>query len=167
MKAEELLLQLHDIETPATTAWWQVAPAILLLAGCLLMLLAAAWWYRRHRANSRLLAQAEFELNRIASELANRPDQRRFALALSQWLKQVALLAYPGQQVEAMSGRRWLEFLDRTLGGDEFTRGRGRIFGGKLYASDVDLDAPPLLALCQRWLLVLKPRLQSRARNRC
>jgi len=165
MTAEELLLQLKDIQSPPEPAWWLVAPAHLVLAGVIIALLGVGWLLRRQRRAARLakLAEGEFEL--IKSAYLRNQDGRLLALKMSRWLKQVALLAYLTRQLESVCGEAWLEFLDRGLGDHQFSRGSGRLFGGSVYGREIDADAAEILDLCERWLSAVKPRLQQRGRS--
>jgi len=165
MTAEELLLQLKDIQPPPEPAWWLVAPAHLVLAGVIVGLLGIGWLLRRRRRVARLTKLAEREFELIRSAYLRDQDRRLLALKTSRWLKQVALLAYPTRQLESVCGEAWLEFLDQGLGNHQFSRGSGRLFGGALYGREIDANADEILDLCERWLSAIKPRLQKRGRS--
>jgi hypothetical protein len=165
MTAEELLLQLKDIQPPPEPAWWLVAPAHLVLAGVIIALLGSIWLLRRQRRAGRLAKLAEREFERIKSDYRRDRDRRLLALKVSRWLKQVALLAYPARQLEGACGEAWLGLLDQELAGHPFTRGSGRLFGGAVYGREIDADADEILDLCERWLEALKPLLQQRGKS--
>ncbi len=165
MTVEELLLQLKDIQPPPEPAWWLVAPAHLLLAGVVVALLGIGWLLLRLRRAGRLARLAERELELIRSAYLRDQDRRLLALKISRWLKQVALLAYPTRQLQSVCGEAWLEFLDQGIGGRQFSRGSGRLFGGTVYGREIDIDAAEMLDLCERWLCAVKPRLQQRVRS--
>ena len=163
MTREELLTQLKDIRSPEDPAWWLPAPGYLVVGCAVLVLLAIlAFWLWRRRAERRLVT-ARRELRRIAAEHVGENNALGLARALAPWLKRVALQAYPGQRLESVSGTAWLEFLDRSSGGSDFTRGPGRVFGSDIYrlgpASPGDSKA--LLELCDSWHGVIGPRLRG------
>jgi len=160
MTSEQLLLQLRDIQPPPEPAWWLIAPAWLWLAAAVLALCAGVWLWLRRRQSEHLVRLAARELRLIHSEYHQNRDNRQLAIRLSRWLKQVALLAFPARQLQGTSGAAWLEFLDRGLRGQPFSRGCGRVFGGEVYRQQVELDADEVIALCERWLRLVKPRLQ-------
>ena len=164
MTAEQLLLQLKDIQPPPEPAWWLVAPAHLVTVGIIAAVLMGGWLLLRLRRAGRLAKLAKRDLELIKSDYQRDQDRRLLALGTSRWLKQVALLAYPARQLESVCGEAWLDFLDQSLGDREFSRGSGRLFGGAVYASDIDADGAEILALCERWLDVVRPRLQERGR---
>ena len=167
MTADELLLELRDIVPPPEPPWYLLAPAAWL--GLALLLAALAWvWYRRRRRRAwRRVAAAGLELDAIRRRYATRDDAPALARDLADWLKRVALQAYPRAEVAALSGDRWLEFLDRGIGDASFSRGAGRIFGAPQYRPEVKFDADEALALCRHWLDVVAPRLRVRSPRRC
>ena len=163
MTSDELLQQLKDIQAPAEPAWWLIAPAWFWSAAACMLLVGAAWlaWQRRH--NEQLARLAQRELQQIAAAHQQHQDARLFALAISRWLKQVAMLAFPERHLQALHGKTWLEFLDLDFTDRPFSRGCGRLFGADVYRRDVSLDAGQVIALCERWLGAVKPRLQTRS----
>jgi hypothetical protein len=160
MSNEELLSQLRDIQPPPEPAWWLIAPAWLWLAAAIAILGTGAWLWVRRRQNEHLGRLAARELQLIHSEFQQSQDSRQLAIRLSRWLKQVALLAYPTRRLQSASGDAWLDFLDQGLPERPFSRGCGRVFGGAVYRQRVELDAGEVIALCDRWLRLVKPRLQ-------
>ena len=177
MTREELLLQLRDIQPPPEPAWWLIAPVYLAIAAFLLGLFITAWLLRRRQKNARLAKLARLELQAIRAEYRQDHDVHLLAIKVSRWLKQVAMLAFPGSQLQAVSGEPWLDFLDQSLGQDvgqkmnqnrdnrDFSRGCGRVFGAAIYQPDVELDADQVFTLCERWLNAVKPRLLQRSRT--
>jgi hypothetical protein len=160
MNSEELLLQLRDIQPPPEPSWWLLAPAWLWLAAAIVVLCAGAWAWTRRRHSGHLGRLAACELQSIHDDYRQNRDSRQLAIRLSRWLKQVALLAFPSRRLQGVSGAAWLEFLDQGLRDRPFSRGCGRLFGGDVYRQQVELDAGEVIALCERWLRVVSPRLQ-------
>lgn len=108
---------LRDIVVPQAVSVWPLAPGWYLVAGLATIALACgvivAWRRRRARAYRRAgLAELDRLVAAGAAELE----------ALPALVKRVALAAYPRDRVAALSGQRWLEFLDRTGGRAVFTR---------------------------------------------
>lgn len=161
MTSEELLLQLRDLQAPAEPAWWLIATGYLWLAAGITVLSVTVWLLLRRRQQEHLSRLAARELRSIQAEFQQDRDSRLLALRLSRWLKQVALLAFPTRQLQSASGEAWLEFLDQGLQQRPFSRGCGRVFGGEVYRQRFDLDAEQVIALCERWLGVVKPHLQQ------
>ncbi|MHA6205288.1 DUF4381 domain-containing protein [Dyella soli] len=149
------IAQLKEIATRAPVSWapqapgWWVVAALLLLAALLVALVQwRKWWRNRYRR------AAQAELAAIEGAVAD-PARRAQALdALPALVKRTVLTWAARPQVGPMSGDAWLGFLDRTLAGQDFSRGPGRhlerlAYGDGDIAHD-ELDA--LLALLHRWI---------------
>jgi len=172
MTREELLLQLRDIQPPPEPDWWLIAPGYLTMVALLVGLFIIAWLLRRRQRVDRLATLARLELQAIRADYRQDQNVQRLAFKVSIWLKQVAMLAFPGSRLQSVSGEPWLNFLDQSLGQNigveqadsHFSHGCGRVFGAAVYQPSVDLDAEQVFALCERWLNAIKPRLQQRSR---
>jgi hypothetical protein len=163
MTAEELLLELKDIQPPPEPAWWLLAPAHWIAILLLLGVAACIWLFFRHRRVNRLASLADRELQQISASFAGNENSHRLAMELSRWLKQVAILAFPARRLESLSGKGWLEFLDESLGNKGFSDGVGQVFGSTIYSRQVNLEAAQLVQLCQQWLVAIKPHLRQRS----
>jgi hypothetical protein len=149
------IIQLKDIPLPppvsyaTQTVGWCVVAAIVL---ALLLWMAFLRWRRWCRNRYRRAAQAE--LDAMAHAAAD-PRQRAHALAALPVLVKRTVLAWaPRQQVASMSGEAWLDYLDLTLAGENFTRGPGRELETLAYA-DADIradDLAALITLLHRWI---------------
>ncbi len=142
-------LQLRDIQMPGDAPLWPPAPGWWVLLALLMAAAVAAtlkllrlWRARRRRAR----ITAELERLRGASR---GPE---LAASVSALLKRAALGRYPREQVAALTGPAWVEFLDRTGGDGAFARGAGAILADGVYAPRRDCDADALLDLAGRWL---------------
>lgn len=169
MTAEELLLQLKDITPPPEPAWWLIPPGYLVVISAIIAIAVLAGLMLRYRKANRLANHltnwANQDLQRITALYSGNRDARQLGLELSKWLKQVSILAFPQHQAESFTGEPWLKFLDQSIGGNDFSSGHGKVFGGPIYAQQVNLDAQQLVALCERWLSIVKPRLLQRSRG--
>jgi hypothetical protein len=165
MTVDELLRELKDIQPPAAPDWWLLPPAYLVVMCAIIAISAMIWWRIRYRRLNRLASLAELELQRIRSTYNSNKDTRELSLQLAKWLKQVALLAFPARQLEGFTGEAWLNFLDKSLGDDSFSSGRGNVFGSSIYRKQVTVDAGQLVELCEQWLAAVKPQLLQRGRD--
>jgi len=112
--------QLVDVAMPPPPGWlpqtagWAVLGALLVLGA--LWLLWRGW--RRHRANRyRREALRVIDSLRPAVASADAAQRAHALLAMAEVLKRAALAAWPRQQVAALSGAAWAQFLDRHAGG--------------------------------------------------
>ena len=149
---------LHDITLPApvsylpqTVGWWVVA---FLISGL-------ALWIGirivRHRRANRYRRIALGRLAVLEQELTT-PARTQILAAIPQLVKQVALEAYPREDVACLSGMPWLEFLNKSYGGEGFTESAGRLLPVLSYVSPTGLEGIPetetaeLTALIERWI---------------
>lgn len=126
--------RLHDIVAPPPVPWWPPAPGwyavatIILVLSLILILRSFIHWQRnRYRRE----ALAEFARQ---EEFLHDPFRRATALAtLAELLKRVALTAFPRDQVAALTGRAWFDFLDRTGSTTMFASDFGPILARATY----------------------------------
>ncbi|HHI94942.1 MAG TPA: DUF4381 domain-containing protein [Gammaproteobacteria bacterium] len=146
-------LQLRDIHLPAEPGWWPPAPGWWILAVLLLILLVwttrfALRRYRLYRQRQRLLATLD-ALTRQPGDVT--PET---ITQLSILLRRLALMRFPRQQVAALSGSEWLDFLDRSGGDGGFSHGPGQVLATGPYqpALSADVDMAALSALLREWI---------------
>lgn len=129
------LEKLHEILLPDPVSWMPQTIGWYAVLGVVLFF-AAHWLYgrvRHYRAN-RYRRWALAELAVIERELQG-PERRAGALAeIPVLLKKTALSAFPRSDVASLSGEQWLAFLDKTMGGRNFTAGEGRLLPDLAYA---------------------------------
>ncbi|HEY3487704.1 MAG TPA: DUF4381 domain-containing protein [Gammaproteobacteria bacterium] len=145
-------LQLRDIHLPADVLWWPPAPGWWLLLLIIVAAVLALWYWRRNRGSRRLQQLALAELQVIAENFARHHEQRRALENLSILLRRVAVTRYPRAEVAALTGLRWLQFLDSVTGSEDFTSGPGRALAEAPYNPALSADVPALIELSRRWL---------------
>lgn len=143
------LNRLHDIVTVPPAPWWPPLPAwdvlaVLLLTGLTLLI---AWGVIRRRVNWYRRAGL-LELQRI--EQAPSADSTAL-IELAELVKRIALVAYPRQNVAALTGAEWLQFLDRTSDTTDFTQGPGRQLG-EVYDRSASAPRQELMDVVRRWI---------------
>ncbi|MFT5657020.1 MAG: hypothetical protein ACI9KN_000292 [Gammaproteobacteria bacterium] len=163
MPIEKLLAQLRGIHPPVEPGIWPLAPGWWFLLG-LVSVTILLLVYRYHRQKSqRLYRLANRELQRIASRYFETNDSQTLLLNLSKWLRQVSIAAFPDNNIAAVSGPRWIDFLDQTMPNHEFTLGAEKVFGGEIYRALPKVEADTILNLCLTWLDSIKPHLETNA----
>ena len=167
MAAEDVpgLEKLHEILLPDPVGWIPQTIGWYVVFG--LILVVAGWWvygrFRRFQKNrARRFALAELAV--IEREL-QQPEKRAKALAeIPVLVKWTALSTFQRSDVAALTGEKWLAFLDKTMGGTEFTQGVGRLLPELAYApARRDAELPDesisnLLQLVRQWIKVHKGR---------
>lgn len=145
---------LINIPLPTAVSLWpqtwtsRIAVA-LLLAG---MVAAVVWFVRRWHAN-RYRRAALAELDHVLRSTAEK-DAVSTADALALLVRRTALAIFPRETIAPLSGAAWLDFLDRSYDGHEFSQGARRALGLAPYApySVAAADVAPLADLVRRWI---------------
>jgi len=119
---------------PQTAGWIWLSLALLALA---------IWLVRRqvlrHRANA---------YRRVALARLERAKGDPTAIALI--IRRTALSAYPRRLVAGLHGVDWLDFLDRSYGGNGFRQGSGRVLATAPYTPSK--PTPDLETLTAEWI---------------
>ncbi|MEE9493558.1 MAG: DUF4381 domain-containing protein [Gammaproteobacteria bacterium] len=150
--AAQTSLELRDIHLPAEPAFWPPAPGWWLLA--VLTLLLLIWLGRKL---SRYLSMKK-HCQQIFSLLDNlqkqNQDQKNQLMQLSIFMRQLALMRYPRENVAALTGDAWLGFLDNSGGHGQFSRGPGRLLASGPYqrAMPASTDMQQLNKLVRQWV---------------
>lgn len=141
------LIGLRPLHEPPPVSWWPPAPGWWLLALCVVLLLLVWWrWYLRSAPQRAALR----ELALLAA------DHSAGTAAINRLVKRYALVCWPDAPVAVLSGREWLEFLDRHGGNGEFAKGPGLVLLDSPYRSDTSRP-PALVPLVRRWIQHNRP----------
>lgn len=108
------LQQLHDIVEPSAPAFWPPAPGWYFVGGTVLLLVMMAMiklWRRWQASAYRREALSELAALRDGPQSIAPPHQRISALA--SLLRRVALHGAAREQIAALSGTRWIEYLSK------------------------------------------------------
>ena len=150
------LHNLHDIVPGPPVPWWPPAPGWYVVSAVIAVALVWIGWrmFRRWKASA-YRREALKELKELAGQL---PDNQDAARKLPELLKRTALSTWPREQVAGLSGRAWLEFLDKTGNTSDFTEGAGKLLPNLAYAGRERLRAIPrertenLIRVVERWI---------------
>ncbi len=140
--------ELHDIHLPPPPSWWPPAPgwwvlAVLILACCIFTFVAFHKKRQGRRRHMAILA----ELDRCIAGADG--DPAILASNLSQFLRRIALR--DSSSAAALTGERWLAYLDRRVQTNEFSTGIGRVLIDAPFLRVPDYDIVGLTALVRRW----------------
>lgn len=120
-------IPIRGLHLPPEVGWWPLAPGwwvLIALSALLLVALARliARRSRRNRARRAALKQLDLARRTYAAD----GDVTKLATRLSEILRRTMLAYAPRQDVAGLTGRAWVEWLDRDLDEPLFTRGAGR-----------------------------------------
>ena len=156
-------LPLRDIHLPDAVSWWPPAYGWWLLPVLLALLLwllskGRRRWRRRWHAR-RLRGAAQRELDAVAERYRASGDARAAVAAVSVLLRRFALSIAPREQVAALTGQGWLEWLRERSRRPVFRDREGPAALLELpYQPDPQLDVAALLAECRTLLDALDDR---------
>lgn len=141
-------LPLRPMAVPEAIGLWPIAAGwwISLLLIVLLVFAAVFWWRRRQKdpRRSALKALSEIEKNRQNLE------DKELIQHCNRLLKQCALTLFPRQQVAALSGEDWLDFL--VSHSRDCDRKALQSLSNGPYQQRVSCDSEALLKGCRNWI---------------
>ncbi len=145
-------LPLRDIHLPEAVGWWPPALGWWLLSILLVISFGLAFWIFKRisqwtatKVAKKLLLQIKQDRQRDSSEKLR---------DLSALLRRVAISKTGRKECAGLTGRQWLEFLDRSVKGTPFTGGVGQLLADAPYQKNppTESEITQLTKLCEDWL---------------
>jgi len=153
VNSSDPLAGLRAYHLPDSPSWWPPAPGwwallvILIVAG-----LFFAWWFARRRSRGAAARQVLRELAGLRERADRDGESPDLLRELSRLLRRFAIAIYPRQDVAALTGDAWLQFLDRHGGAGSFQQGPGRQLAEAPYRAEPATGFDELLALVEDWV---------------
>ena len=151
--AVDPLANLRDIHLPANIdawppafGWWLLGAMTIIATG---LLIYSVWRYWRSRRYRR---EAMLELRALYSLYQREQDPQDYLRTYTELLKRVALTHYPRDQVAALTGEAWVNFLDSTAQSHEFSLGAGQVLIQGQYQNQTEVDVEALQRLGSHWI---------------
>ncbi|MBD3646229.1 MAG: DUF4381 domain-containing protein [Pseudomonadales bacterium] len=147
------LAQLRDIHMPPPVDSWPPAPGwwvLAALAVAAVILLAYLAW--RHWRANRYRREALRELDALYEQYREGLSPADWLVRYEALLKRVALTRYPREAVASLTGVAWVDFLDKSLGSQEFSMGAGQALIEGLYRPSATPDVDALHRLGRAWI---------------
>jgi hypothetical protein len=149
------LVGLIDIPLPQEVSLLpQTWPSRIAIVLIVVSAAGAIWRFVHHRRANRYRREALRELDRMRQISDAAP--RRLADQLALLVRRTTLGAFPRETIAPLTGTAWLAFLDRSYGGEEFSRGVGRwLVSGSYQQVEPGRDELNALGgLVDRWIRV-------------
>ena len=145
-------LPLKDIHLPDAIGWWPPAIGWWLLAVLIPLLLVFLYWFYKRLTRKTAIKTAKKNLAVIKQYPALDNDKK--LRELSMLLRRVAISINPRAEVASLTGRQWLEFLDKSVTGTPFSDGCGQLLTTAPYRNSppTEPEIAQLLSLCEDWL---------------
>jgi hypothetical protein len=150
-QAAEPLASLKDIHLPAEPSWWPPAPGWW---GVALLMIAIVWlgvklWrsYRIKRQPSDALIEQLEMINLSEDPVTNHQSLMR----MSALARQYAITRYGRSNIAALTGEKWIQFLDQTTDKPLFSPGAGRLLLDAPYRQPGDGDIEALKKILITW----------------
>ncbi len=153
MNPQDPLAQLREIHTPEAIANWP--PAIgwwILLVLTVVVIIYLTFFIYKYWHNNRYRKIAANALASAYRQYQSNNSKQQYLLQYSALLRRAALTRHTNQQVAGLTGVEWLNFLDQTLGSNEFSQGPGKVIVTAPYQQTCDIDIKPLHKLGTRWI---------------
>jgi len=158
MDIAEALSQLADIYTPGQPGWWPLAPVWWILLAALAVLAAYGLVKLLRRLHlQRRLSNAVAELDKCMGRLqagdSNDMSQRLiYVNEVNSVLRRVALAHFPRQQVAALSGQAWVEFLRQRDTQQALSADLAMALAQGRFAPSCDIDTQALHSMAKGWI---------------
>jgi hypothetical protein len=123
-------------------------------------------WSQRLRKNKLrcLKRMAQIEMQNLRESYGQHHNVQRLVTELSILLRRICISFYSREDTACLTGKAWLELLDRTLEGKRFSAGPGKILADAPYRRQTQIDDQALIELCEEWIEAL-PRQNSKERS--
>ena len=145
-------LPLKDIHLPEAIGWWPPAIGWWLLAILIPLLIAVLYWFYKRLTRKTAIKTAKKNLATIKENPAL--DNNQKLRELSMLVRRVAITVSPRTEAASLTGRQWLEFLDKSLTDAPFSEGCGQLLADAPYRNTLptELEISQLISLCEDWL---------------
>lgn len=150
------LQQLKDIHLPQAIKMWPIAPGWIGLFVVFIVTIFCVVYYGYKRKQKKYTVNyALAKLKKLQNLTKENPEKINIATEISILLRRTALYYFPREDIAGLSGKHWLEFLNRSGHTTNFTRETGRLLTDAPYQKEFANDLSPLFNLAQAWLITI------------
>lgn len=125
----------QHITAPETFHWMPLAPAWYLLGGIVLLWLGwKVYLSAKKYSNNAYRREALYQLQELnKKKAAGELSKKEYLRCLRQLIKATALRVYPRNDIAALSGKPWQDFLNSKTDGDYFSHRMHELMDASLY----------------------------------
>ncbi len=150
------LSQLRDVVTPDGVSWWPPAPGWWLVFILIVLVGYVLRYFLKRKRSFRWKDQAREEMQ-VIYRLAEQVDKNNTDILarISALFRRIAIAIDSREAVASLTGRDWLEKLDKLAGTKDFTGGPGKLLDEGVWQkpqTTADMDLKPLLELLERFV---------------
>ena len=150
--APDPLQELRDVHLPDPISWWPPAFGWWMLLLLVFIAVGLVIWVRAYRLRTQPRRLALAQLQEVKQQFATHSDEQQTITRLSDLLRRVAIAVFPRSHVAGLSGKSWLQFLDRTGHTTQFSDGPGQILLSGPYQPHGTTAAADLIPVIERWI---------------
>jgi hypothetical protein len=146
-------LPLREIHLPDPISWWPLAFGWWLALGMIAFFIFAFVIFLRKLSKPTLKKYSIKALKEIEDAFQLTGNASECLSALSIFLRRVAISQRSSKGCAGLTGKKWLQWLDRSLDQPEFSEGIGQILLTGPYRHQVENEeVSKLLELCHQWV---------------
>ncbi|MDH5472066.1 MAG: DUF4381 domain-containing protein [Gammaproteobacteria bacterium] len=146
------LEQLRDIHLPEPVFWWPPAAGWWLLA---LIIIAIAFLIPKaikRFKNKPLKKIALLEFNKIQQAFNNHQNTAQLAQEISVLLRRICISYNPRYESASLTGKDWLNYLNKMAGDNIFSDQMGEIIFTAPYQKQAQFNGDDLIHSCKNWI---------------
>lgn len=152
MANAEPLAQLRDIHLPDPIGWWPLAQGWYGLMLLILILVSALVYYLYKRHLNGLAKNKALDLLKTYTRQYEKDRNAQLMSArISELLRRVALVYYPRAQVASIHGEAWVDFLNQTNKGIDFTPVKSMLLDSPFKTTET-INLKPLITRAEQWI---------------
>ena len=159
MQPSQQQLPLKDIHLPDSVSWWPPATGYWLVLLIIITTVIVFFILKTYLKKQRVKKTALIEYQRIKNEYTKNMDKKQLVTSLSELLRRAAISSYPRAECASLTGKKWLNWLDKGLikskskSNITFSSGPGYLLTDFAYSkSDYSDDVNDLLTISHQWL---------------
>ena len=144
------LAALRDIHLPVEPGWWPPAPGWWILG--LIAVAISVLIFRSISRRRRLRLPSRELLSRLQQLSAGNESLNNYdaLVEISGLTRRYVVTRYGRKQTAGLTGERWLQFLDRISGTNDFTQGVGKCLADGPYQGRADFELETLITSVER-----------------